>query len=56
VSLFLAALLVTAVLLIGVWAGICISENSELEDRELENLLFSLDFTESLDRETRRWG
>lgn len=55
-SLFLAALLVTAVLLIGVWAGICISENSELKDRELENLLLSLDFTESLDRETRRWG
>lgn len=45
-SLFLAALLVTAVLLIGVWAGICISEEHDVEDRELRDLLLSLDFSD----------
>jgi hypothetical protein len=51
VSLFLSGLLIGAVLLIGVWAGICISEDADIADGELEALLFA----ESLERETRRW-
>ena len=55
-SLFLAGLLIGAVLLIGVWIGICISEQRELEDRELERLILSVDFNDELEREIRRWG